>query len=131
MILKRLVCICGLLALSFAAIAQGVTVQTVTDANFDSLVLKSSVPVVVHFYAETCDPCMKMTAPVLDRLAPTMTGRMKIMKLNVAENPKAAHQYGSMSLPTLVIFKSGEMQSRQLGVPAEDRLERWMNANAQ
>jgi thioredoxin 1 len=131
MILKRLVYISGLFALSLAVIAQAQSaeIRTVTDADFDSLVLKSNVPVIVHFYTETCVPCMKMTAPVLDRLAPTMIGKMTIMKLKVDENPKTADRYGINSIPTLLIFKNGEMHSRQVGVPPEAKLEAWMNAN--
>jgi thioredoxin 1 len=100
-------------------------VNKVSDANFEAEVLKSAEPVVVDFWAEWCGPC-KMIAPVLDELAGSMQGKVKIVKLNVDENPDTAAKYGIMSIPTLMIFKNGEMASRQIGAAPKQKLEQWI-----
>jgi len=102
-------------------------VNKVSDANFEAEVLKSAEPVVVDFWAEWCGPC-KMIAPVLDELAGSMQGRVKIVKLNVDENPDTAAKYGIMSIPTLMIFKNGEMASRQIGAAPKQKLEQWITS---
>jgi thioredoxin 1 len=103
------------------------TVNKVSDANFENEVLKSAEPVVVDFWAEWCGPC-KMIAPVLDELAGSMQGKVKIVKLNVDENPGTAAKYGIMSIPTLMIFKNGEMASRQIGAAPKQKLEQWISS---
>jgi thioredoxin 1 len=102
-------------------------VGSVSDANFESEVLKSAQPVVVDFWAEWCGPC-RAIAPVLEELAGTTSGKLKIVKLNVDENPKTAERYGIMSIPTLLLFKHGEMASRQIGFPGRQKLEQWVTA---
>jgi thioredoxin 1 len=102
-------------------------VNKVSDANFEAEVLKSAEPVVVDFWAEWCGPC-KMIAPVLDELAGSMQGKVKIVKLNVDENPDTAAKYGIMSIPTLMIFKNGEMASRQIGAAPKQKLEQWITS---
>ena len=100
-------------------------VAKVSDADFDAQVLKSAEPVVVDFWAEWCGPC-KMIAPTLEQLAGEMNGKVKIVKLNVDENPKTASDYGIMSIPTLVLFKNGKLESRQVGVKPKQQLEQWI-----
>jgi thioredoxin 1 len=100
-------------------------VQKVSDANFDAEVLKSAEPVVVDFWAEWCGPC-KMIAPALEELAGTLGGKVKIVKLNVDENPATAQKYGIMSIPTLMLFKNGELASRQVGAAPKQKLEQWI-----
>jgi thioredoxin len=100
-------------------------VAKVSDADFDAQVLKSAEPVVVDFWAEWCGPC-KMIAPALEELAGTMNGKVKIVKLNVDENPQTAAKYGIMSIPTLMLFKNGELASRQVGAAPKQKLEQWI-----
>ena len=102
-------------------------VSKVSDTDFDAEVLKSTQPVVVDFWAEWCGPC-KMIAPALEELAGSMNGKVKIVKLNVDENPATAAKYGIMSIPTLMLFKNGELASRQVGAAPKQKLEQWITA---
>ena len=103
------------------------TVQKVSDTTFESEVLKATGPVVVDFWAEWCGPC-KMIAPALEEIAGSMGCKVKILKLNVDENPQTAAKYGIMSIPTLMIFKNGEMAARQVGAAPKQKLEQWITA---
>jgi thioredoxin 1 len=103
-------------------------VGKVSDASFDAEVLKASGPVVVDFWAEWCGPC-KMIGPHLEEIAGTLGDKVKIVKLNVDENPATASKYGIMSIPTLMIFKNGELASRQVGAAPRQKLEQWINAS--
>ena len=102
-------------------------VGKVSDADFEAQVLKAAEPVVVDFWAEWCGPC-KMIAPVLDEIAGTLGDKVKIVKLNVDENPATASKYGIMSIPTLMLFKNGELASRQVGAAPKQKLEQWITA---
>ena len=101
------------------------TVNKVSDANFDAEVLKAKGPVVVDFWAEWCGPC-RMIAPALEEIAGVMGDKVKIVKLNVDENPATASKYGIMPIPTLMIFKNGELASRQVGAAPKQKLEQWI-----
>jgi thioredoxin 1 len=101
------------------------SVGKVSDASWDSEVLKADGPVVVDFWAEWCGPC-RMIGPALDEIAGTMGDKVKIVKLNVDENPATASKYGVMSIPTLMIFKNGEMASRQVGAAPKAKLQQWI-----
>ena len=103
------------------------SVGKVSDASFEADVLKSTEPVVVDFWAEWCGPC-RMIAPALEEIAGTMGSKVKIVKLNVDENPATATKYGIMSIPTLMIFKNGELASRQVGAAPKQKLEQWITA---
>ncbi len=103
-------------------------VGKVSDANFDAEVLKSAEPVVVDFWAEWCGPC-RMIAPALEEISAAMGAKVKIVKLNVDESPATASKYGIMSIPTLMIFKNGELASRQVGAAPKQKLEQWINAS--
>jgi thioredoxin 1 len=100
-------------------------VGKVSDATFETEVLKASEPVVVDFWAEWCGPC-RMIAPALEEIAGTMGNKVKVVKLNVDENPATASKYEIMSIPTLMIFKNGEMASRQVGAAPKQKLEAWI-----
>ena len=104
-------------------------VGKVSDADFETEVLKAAEPVVVDFWAEWCGPC-KMIAPALEEIAGSLNGKVKIVKLNVDESPKTAQKYGIMSIPTLMMFKGGELASRQVGAAPKQKLEQWITSAA-
>jgi thioredoxin 1 len=101
-------------------------VGKVSDATFEAEVLKAAGPVVVDFWAEWCGPC-RMIAPALEEIAGAMGDKIKIVKLNVDENPGSASQYGIMTIPTLMIFKDGKLADRQVGAAPKQKLEQWIN----
>jgi thioredoxin 1 len=103
-------------------------VGKVTDATFETEVLKATGPVVVDFWAEWCGPC-RMIAPALEEIAGALGDKVKIVKLNVDENPATAAKYGIMSIPTLMIFKNGQPASRQVGAAPRQKLEQWITAS--
>ena len=100
-----------------------------SDATFEADVLKSSEPVVVDFWAEWCGPC-RMIAPALDEISGQVGDKVKIVKLNVDENPNTAAKYGIMSIPTLLMFKNGEISSRQVGAAPKQKLHQWISGGA-
>ena len=99
----------------------------VTDTSFEADVLKSGEPVVVDFWAEWCGPC-RMIAPALEEIAGEVGDKVKIVKLNVDENPNTASKYGIMSIPTLLMFKGGEIASRQVGAAPKQKLAQWISS---
>ena len=96
-----------------------------TDASFDQDVLQASEPVVVDFWAEWCGPC-RMIAPALDEISKEMEGKVKIVKLNVDENPQTAAKFGIRSIPTLMIFKDGTLAAQKVGAASKGDLSRWI-----
>ncbi|WP_127090815.1 thioredoxin [Aquabacter cavernae] len=104
------------------------SVEKVSDQSFDQDVLKSGAPVVVDFWAEWCGPC-RMVAPILDEVSGELGDKIKIVKLNVDENPETASKYGIMSIPTLLLFKDGKIASRQVGAAPKAKLVQWINGS--
>jgi thioredoxin 1 len=101
------------------------TVKT-TDASFDADVIKSAEPVVVDFWAEWCGPC-KMIGPSLEEIATEMKGKVKIVKLNVDENPGVSGKLGIRSIPTLMLFKDGKLSAQKVGAAPKGELVKWIN----
>ena len=94
---------------------------TITDSSFENDVLKSDKPVLVDFWATWCGPC-KMIAPILDELATEQEGKLTIAKLDVDANAAAAQKFNVMSIPTLILFKNGEVAERLVGYMSKDQL---------
>jgi thioredoxin 1 len=93
-----------------------------TDQNFEAEVLKSTLPVLVDFWAPWCGPCRQI-APLIEQLATTNAGAVKVGKLDVDQSPKTAQAYGVMNIPTLLIFKNGDVVQRFVGVQSPSRLQ--------
>ncbi|HMM64092.1 MAG TPA: thioredoxin TrxA [Mesorhizobium sp.] len=98
----------------------------VDKSNFRTDVLEANGPVVVDFWAEWCGPC-KMIAPSLDEIAAELGGKVTVAKLNIDENPELAAQYGVRSIPTLMIFKGGEVADIKVGAAPKTALSHWIN----
>ncbi len=104
-------------------------VMELSDTNFDSEVLKSDKPVLVDFWAPWCGPC-RAIAPLVEQLAGEYAGNVKIGKLNIDDSPHAAMTYGVQSIPTLMVFKGGEVVERFVGVQPKNRLQAALDAAA-
>lgn len=101
--------------------------DAVSDKTFDQEVLKSKEPVLVDFFAEWCGPCKAM-APALDQVATEMKGKVKVVKLDVDQNPNVTMKYGIRAMPTLMIFKNGEVAGQHVGALVQKKkLEDWIN----
>ena len=102
--------------------------KNVSDANFDAEVLQSSEPVFVDFHAEWCGPCKAM-APALEQVAAEMQGKIKVVKLDVDQNPTVTGKYGIRAMPTLMLFKNGQVAAQPTGALVQKKkLEDWINS---
>lgn len=102
---------------------------TTDNNNFQSEVLQSAEPVIVDFWAEWCGPC-KMIAPALEEISSELQGKVKIAKVNIDENPELAAQYGVRSIPTLLMFKNGEVADIKVGAAPKTALSAWIGGAA-
>lgn len=102
------------------------SVNTVSDSNFQKDVLESSLPVLVDFWADWCGPC-RMVAPVLNDIAQEMDGKLVILKLNVDENPETPTIYQVRSIPTLMLFTQGKVVGTMVGAHPKSKLTEWIN----
>ncbi|MFI5011494.1 MAG: thioredoxin [Hyphomicrobiales bacterium] len=100
-----------------------------SDASFENDVIKSTHPVVVDFWAEWCGPC-RTIGPSLEDISNEMAGKVKVVKLNVDENPDTAKKFGVRSIPTLMIFKDGKLADQKVGAASKGDLTRWISAHA-
>ncbi len=101
-------------------------ITAVTDATFEQEVLKASEPVLVDFWAEWCGPC-RMVAPILDQVAAEQAGKLKVVKVNVDENPETPAKFGIRGIPTLLLFKGGSVAATQVGAVAKAQLTAFVN----
>ena len=97
------------------------TIGTVSDSDFESTVFGADVPVLVDFWAEWCAPC-HVLSPILEDIARDQTGRMKVVKLNVDDSPEVSMKFRVQTIPTLVLFKDGEVMARIAGVRGKDAI---------
>lgn len=100
----------------------------VSDADFEAEVLKSEHPVLVDYWAEWCGPC-KMIAPILDEMAAAYSGKLKVAKLNIDENPETPPKYGIRGIPTLMLFKNGAVEATKVGALSKAQLSAFIDSN--
>ncbi|THF66835.1 thioredoxin TrxA [Pseudothauera nasutitermitis] len=103
-------------------------IHYVTDASFESEVLRSSTPVLVDYWAEWCGPC-KMIAPILDEVAKEYAGKLKVAKLNIDENQDTPAKFGIRGIPTLMLFKGGNVEATKVGALSKSQLTAFIDSN--
>lgn len=103
-------------------------IVNVTDGTFDAEVLQSDSPVLVDYWAEWCGPC-KMIAPILDEISGEYDGKLKIAKLNIDENPDTPPKYGIRGIPTLMLFKNGNVDATKVGALSKSQLAAFLDSN--
>ena len=103
-------------------------IHHVTDGNFDSEVLQSQTPVLVDYWAEWCGPC-KMIAPILDDVAKDYAGKLKVAKLNIDDNQDTPAKYGIRGIPTMMLFKGGNVETTKVGALSKSQLTAFIDSN--
>jgi thioredoxin 1 len=104
------------------------TISHLTDETFEEEVIQSNLPVLVDYWAEWCGPC-KMIAPILDSLTAEYAGKLKIAKLNIDDNQKTPQKYGVRGIPTLMIFKNGNVEATKVGALSKSQLTAFIDSN--
>ena len=102
--------------------------KKVTDDSFDAEVLKSTKPILVDFWAEWCGPC-KQIGPILEEIAIEHESKIKVLKINIDENPQTPQKYGVRGIPTLMLFKKGKLIDTKVGSLPKSSLEAWLQDN--
>ncbi|WP_332248941.1 thioredoxin [Rickettsia montanensis] len=100
--------------------------NNVTDSSFKKEVLESDLSVLVDFWAEWCEPC-KMLTPIIDEISKELQGKVKVLKMNIDENPNTPSEYGIRSIPTIMLFKNGEQKDTKIGLQQKNSLLDWIN----
>ncbi|WP_341789946.1 thioredoxin [Rickettsia endosymbiont of Polydrusus tereticollis] len=100
--------------------------NNVTDKSFEEEVLKSDLPVLIDFWAEWCGPC-KMLTPIIEQLSQELQGKVKILKMDIEENPETPSKYGIRSIPTLILFKEGKQADIKIGASEKKSILEWLN----
>lgn len=103
-------------------------ILALADGSFEEDVIKSSVPVLVDYWAEWCGPC-KMIAPILEEIAAEYDGKIKVGKLNIDENPNTPPKYGIRGIPTLMLFKDGKVEATKVGALSKSQLAAFLDSN--
>jgi len=103
-------------------------ITKVSDASFEEEVLKADAPVLVDYWAEWCGPC-KMIAPVLEEIAREYAGKIKVAKLNIDENTQTPRKYGIRGIPTLMLFKNGNVEATKVGAVSKSQLAAFLDGN--
>ena len=103
-------------------------ITTLSDDSFEADVLNSDVPVLVDYWAEWCGPC-KALAPILDEVAPGYTGKLKIAKLNIDDNSNTPAKFGVRGIPTLMLFKNGNVEATKVGSMSKSQLTAFIDSN--
>ncbi|ARG98755.1 thioredoxin [Legionella micdadei] len=103
-------------------------IKTITDSNFEQEVLNSGKPVLVDFWAEWCGPCRALT-PILEEVAANHSENVVFAKINIDENPQTPSKYGVMSIPTLILFKNGQVEAVKMGLLSKSQLSAFVESN--
>ncbi|MGI4776355.1 MAG: thioredoxin [Janthinobacterium lividum] len=100
----------------------------ITDSSFEHEVLNSELPVLIDFWAEWCAPC-KMLTPTINELRENLKGKIKVVKINIDQNPETPSRFGIRSIPTMILFKDGQAIANKTGVLPKSSIEEWINSS--